>query len=483
MFRNSFFWLKKDFLTPNTVRISLFSVAILLQSFLLLNHQIWRDESQAWLISHASGNFQELIQNLKYEGHPPGWYLIIWGTSFLVPTYNSIKLIQFFSNLWLFFLLFRDRNLNNRIVFLIVFNFYILVGFGTISRPYTLGICLIYLSIQLAESGAIVVPSLLIISSMFFHVLFIPLGVGVGAFILGRSKAKKLIKYSLISLYVIVSCWIFLLVRPKTDGNFVLSKSLNFSKIYYGIIHFASSSVFPVTSQSRDNFLFVSGVSFTCLFILAIYLFKSNRFLFIAAAISSTFYFCNQLFGYEIAWWHFAVVQFSFLIYLRIDLNSVSNPRRQKSSGLIWLRNRSFLIFALAGLISFSQNPGFSMALNEHYSNAGVVAKYLQKHCFQDCVIVSELDYTSATISAALGGHKIYYLNTGSFGTFTIWKETQYMPPEEVWKSFRKVFGDSCYLVLSTNSKIGSEDTEYLFETHGAIWSDEDFQVRRCVHA
>jgi hypothetical protein len=40
-----------------------------------LNHEMWRDEVQAWLIARDSNSVSELYNHLKYEGHPGLWYL------------------------------------------------------------------------------------------------------------------------------------------------------------------------------------------------------------------------------------------------------------------------------------------------------------------------------------------------------------------------------------------------------------------------
>ena len=47
----------------------------------LLTHELWRDEWQAWLIADGSGSLRELFANLRHEGHPPLWHLILFGLS------------------------------------------------------------------------------------------------------------------------------------------------------------------------------------------------------------------------------------------------------------------------------------------------------------------------------------------------------------------------------------------------------------------
>ncbi len=43
----------------------------------ILNHAMWRDELNGWLIARDSHTIYELFSNVKYEGHPLLWYLCL----------------------------------------------------------------------------------------------------------------------------------------------------------------------------------------------------------------------------------------------------------------------------------------------------------------------------------------------------------------------------------------------------------------------
>lgn len=58
---------------------------MVLQSVLIIGHRPWLDEWQALQIAVQSPGFADLLHNLRYEGHPPLWYLILRGTARLVP--------------------------------------------------------------------------------------------------------------------------------------------------------------------------------------------------------------------------------------------------------------------------------------------------------------------------------------------------------------------------------------------------------------
>ena len=44
-----------------------------------LNHVMWRDELNGWLIARDSLTWGDFWQSIRYEGHPILWYLILLG--------------------------------------------------------------------------------------------------------------------------------------------------------------------------------------------------------------------------------------------------------------------------------------------------------------------------------------------------------------------------------------------------------------------
>ncbi len=51
---------------------------VLLVALGMARHEMWRDELQAWAIARASPNLPALFANLRYEGHPALWHLLLW---------------------------------------------------------------------------------------------------------------------------------------------------------------------------------------------------------------------------------------------------------------------------------------------------------------------------------------------------------------------------------------------------------------------
>src|SRR3954454_13361784 len=46
--------------------------------FNVSRHEMWRDETRSWQIAAQSRTLVDLWHNLRYEGTPLLWYLILW---------------------------------------------------------------------------------------------------------------------------------------------------------------------------------------------------------------------------------------------------------------------------------------------------------------------------------------------------------------------------------------------------------------------
>ncbi len=71
---------KNPELSPRACRllIAAFFALGLVQIF---HHPLWQDEWQAWLVVRDSPSLFELFRNLRYEGHPALWYLVLYPLS------------------------------------------------------------------------------------------------------------------------------------------------------------------------------------------------------------------------------------------------------------------------------------------------------------------------------------------------------------------------------------------------------------------
>jgi len=101
------------------------------------------DETHAFIISQLT--FGEIFQLSRIEGHPILWYLILKPFNSLNLYPYSMSLINWFFASFMILLFWKKAPFNNYIKFLLTFSYPFFQYFGTISRPYTLGVLIIFL--------------------------------------------------------------------------------------------------------------------------------------------------------------------------------------------------------------------------------------------------------------------------------------------------------------------------------------------------
>ena len=69
--------------------IATFGLHQLLALYLLVQHELWRDELQAWSIAKASTSPLDVIRNTQFEGRPPLWQLLLWPLTRLFDNPNA----------------------------------------------------------------------------------------------------------------------------------------------------------------------------------------------------------------------------------------------------------------------------------------------------------------------------------------------------------------------------------------------------------
>jgi len=124
---------------------------IALQAALVLNHRAWLDEWQALQLSLQSPGLAALLDNLRYEGHPPLWYLLLRGASAILPVGVALVAVQLPIALALDGLILFKMPLSRMERLLFALNFYVIVDYLTVSRSLGFGVLLFFAAILFRE--------------------------------------------------------------------------------------------------------------------------------------------------------------------------------------------------------------------------------------------------------------------------------------------------------------------------------------------
>jgi hypothetical protein len=133
---------------------SLFEPALILGYALmllagLLRHEPWRDEAQAWLIAVESDGLGQVLARLTSEGHPPGWYLLLWVISRFTHDPLAMQLVHGTIAIGSVALIALASPFTRLQKLLLALSYYSLFEYGMISRAYALGVLGLYGAVAL----------------------------------------------------------------------------------------------------------------------------------------------------------------------------------------------------------------------------------------------------------------------------------------------------------------------------------------------
>jgi len=168
---------------------------LVLLVYTVMHHELWGDELHSWNIAKGSGSFFELLRNIRYEGHPPLWYAMIWLVSKFTHDLFYVQCLQILLiSATVYLLLFRSP-LPVFAKMILPFGYYFLYEYGALSRNYAVGVllaCCVCLLLQRKRVKDGVVYYLLLFLLANTHLLGVLLAVSLHFyFLLQPLRARK----------------------------------------------------------------------------------------------------------------------------------------------------------------------------------------------------------------------------------------------------------------------------------------------------
>ncbi|MFN6933520.1 MAG: hypothetical protein ACK4NZ_00025 [Tsuneonella sp.] len=134
--------------TPRAWTLSIVAIAVL-QAILIFTHRPWLDEVQALQLAVQAPDIPTLLEWLRYEGHPPLFYLLLRGLSYLVEPFFALPLLAAALALVTQFCILFASPFSRTERLLIATSEFMLFEFLTLSRSMTLGVMFIVLAMAL----------------------------------------------------------------------------------------------------------------------------------------------------------------------------------------------------------------------------------------------------------------------------------------------------------------------------------------------
>lgn len=410
------------------ILISSFLLHQVLTIFLLAQHELWRDELQAWSIAQSSSSPIDIIQNTKFEGRPPLWQLLLWPLTKLSDNPETMKVVTFVIGCITLWLWLSQSSVSIFLRITISFGFLFTGGYFLHSRDYALMMMLLFISIYSTNrdplaARSIIALCLLSLVNLFALimsgaiVLAAVLSPSVRRFKNGTSREKITTTFGIISLSSVFTFSVYT-IFPKPESQFGVGAYISWSKPL-------ANAVFPFISAYEPNYSLTAASAVAVLSALCLGLGFVNRRAFIFFLSACLVLSLNSSFGFAFYWWHWGAIPiaaFSTSMFVN------ERPHSRFSSVMIL---GSVGVFMLSGLFANWRGPGEQVYGSKPYSMSKATAAKLQGICASDCTMIVDWDATGAALSAHLGGQSLYYLNRQEFGTYAKFVRTNVTPTWE----------------------------------------------------
>ena len=120
--------------------VAVLIVAVGLTAFGLARHAMWFDELQAWNLARASRSIPDLLHHLRYEGHPPAWYLVLYGLTRVTGDPRAMQAAELVIVAATYAVVLFASPFSKPMRFALLAGYTLSFEYGVISRGYGLGV-------------------------------------------------------------------------------------------------------------------------------------------------------------------------------------------------------------------------------------------------------------------------------------------------------------------------------------------------------
>ena len=129
-----------------------FVAFLVLLGVTIARHEMWRDEVQAWMIARSSHSIGDVLHNIRFEGHPALWYLVLFPISKLNRAPETMQVLEFVIAAANVGLVLKYAPFSKLQKALFCGGYYVIFDYGTISRNYSIGFLFVTITCVIASS-------------------------------------------------------------------------------------------------------------------------------------------------------------------------------------------------------------------------------------------------------------------------------------------------------------------------------------------
>jgi hypothetical protein len=412
-------------------QFSLFMCLIFITAaaFLIVRHEMWGDEIQAWLLIKDVGSFKELLGHLRQELHPLLWYALIYPLKFITKNPEIMKPLHLLIGCTTVYLFCRYAPFSRFNKVLFIFGYFPFFEYGIIARNYSLILLFSFLlaSMYVTErpSSSMSNGRLYGLTAVLFlicqtHLLGVMMG-GIFSFLLARDVFLNKERKKLLPLFGFVGGVIIFLVQvgppfsPYTPVSAFdlsikrfqiafLSLWRGFSPFPIPFLHFWNSNILDI---SRYLFYLQHFLAFLILlgsiaFILTSKTLRASFFYGVGSCVFLIFIYMTSYVPVRFHGFIFII----FILALWIDYGFKGSV----------CRNRLISLLLLIHVAATSVACYYDMKYP--FSAAKEAARFIRSFSCRDCIIVGYWETHLNSLSGYLNS-KIYNPQTNRFESFS----------------------------------------------------------------
>ncbi len=472
----------------------------------IITHEMWRDELQAWMIADNSHSLTDLLSNLRYEGHPPLWHLMLYATSRLTHNPAAMQVLHLAIAVVSVYIFLRFAPFTRLQRLLFVFGYFPLYEYAAISRNYAIGLLLILAVCAVWRAGAgkkywLLATLLFLLAQTSVYGFLIAVSIA-GTLVFECLADKEARAYAwdrrltvLLSICVVLAGLVAsaAVMKPAPDygvasewtTRFDLKRlQMTLATVWKGYVPlprlkqcYWNSNILPGRAIPS-----VLAAPLLC-FVISIFLRK--RVPLVLLSSSAFLILAFQYFVFMGFLRHFGHLFIMFIVCLWLerlygDDTSIRWGFLQMAADYC-NRHKSTFIGALLAIHLIAGVHASVMEWLYPFSQARNTAIYIKQNQFDNLPIVGYADYPAAAVAGYLG-QQIYYANSDRAGSFLIFDgpgTTEASESTMLERAHRLAAEkkSDVLLVLNQGLKTGDRSISKLVEFTGSIVKNEGFYL------
>lgn len=475
---------------------------LIFNGILLARHELWRDEANVWLIAKELSPL-ELFAEIKYQGHPCLWYVLLMpfakaGLPFRTISFISYLIMAVTTGLFLFKAPMR-KIVKTAAVFSPIFTYY----YAEIARNYCLiALLLVLLALCYPKRNERCILYGLLLGLLVQSDVIILMGAGMISLMWLSENVWKSIRGKTYGpvLNILKGIWIplFSLVlliaqfSRVADSPVFQVNSYGLSQLLKAIWHYACWILVRLTGRGElfcQLFLFLLAV-----FLLVASIRLKNLW---AAAVMASAYLFEAAFSvmiYQLHIWHFIALCFVMLwtIWVLYLQREEKKPEGKVVERALLGTELMVILLSVCMFLRWNdkeESSSLANALSGVYSDGVYAAEYIKENIPRDALIVTVNVPYASTVCAYLPEYDFYFAGNGQKETYADWSTDQEkkISFEELLMWARTNFHgrSELYLLDSKDSCLAEADylteCEVLYQTAEETARGEEYTIYRVI--